>query len=137
MADEVVASFAGPLSSFGFNLSVTNSTPSEVRGFGISGRTARFPVTFDSMGTFSGPATLVSTTGVNTEVVFVRLSEFTTDEIVRFSGIDPDFTGDGSSGVRVFDLEGARFTALFDDGTTAFGEFCVKQDGTLKAVATK
>jgi len=137
MADEVVASFAGPLNSFGFTLSVTNSTPVEVRGFGISGRTARFPTTFDSMGTFSGPATLVSTTGVDTEVVLVRLAGFTTDETIRFTGIDPDFTGDSSSGTRVFDLEGARFVALFADATTAFGEFRVKQDGTLKAVATK
>lgn len=137
MADEVVASFAGPLSSFGFNLSVTNSTPTEVRAFGISARTARFPVVFDSMGTFSGPATLVGVSGVDTEVVMVRLSGFTTGELVRFNGMDPDFTGDTSSGVRVFDLEGARFIVLFADGTTSFGEFHVKQDGTLKAVATK
>ena len=137
MADEVVASFAGPLNSFGFNLTVTNSTPVEVRFFGISGRTARFPTTFDSMGTFSGPATLVSVNGLDTEVVMVQLAGFTAGEAVRFTGIDPDFTGDNSSGARVFDLEGSRFIVLFADATTAFGEFYVKQDPRSRPAASR
>lgn len=137
MAEEVVATIPGPLNSFSFSLSVNNASTVQVRAFGISGRTAKFPVTIDSMGSFSGPATLLGVAGVDTEVVTVRLSGFGPGETIRFSGMDPDFTGDMSSGVRVGDMKGARFIAYFSDGRTGFGEFQPGTDGGMTAVATK
>ncbi|WP_149181995.1 hypothetical protein [Streptomyces sp. TRM49041] len=137
MAQEVVATFAGPLGSFSVNLTINNGSSAQVQSVGISGRTAKFPVTWDSMGSFAGPATLTSTVGVNTEVVIANFSGFAPGEQVSFTGIDPDFTGAPSAGVRVLDLAGARAYALFSDGTTAFGEFEATTAGTLRAVMAK
>jgi hypothetical protein len=137
MAEEVVGTFAGPLNSFSINLRLDNASRSQIRSFGISGRTAKFPVTWDDFGTFAGPATVLSTTGLDTEVVLVRFSGFDPGEQVAFTGIDPDFTGDTSSGVRVLDLSGARAYVLFSDGLTGFGEFEPTDGGTLRAVITK
>jgi len=136
MAEEVVATFSGPLNSFSINLKIENAANVDVRTFGISGRTSKFPVTWDSFGVFSGPATFVIANGLDTEVVLLHFANFNPDETVKFSGIDPDFTGDTSSGVRVLDILGARAYALFADGKSAFGEFVVKDD-TLQAVLTK
>jgi hypothetical protein len=137
MAEEVVATFSGPLSSFSINLTLENASKSAVRSFGISGRTAKFPVTWDTFGAFSGPATVMSTVGLDTEVVYVRFSNFDPGETLKFNGIDPDFTGDASSGVRVLDMSGARTVVQFADGTSAFGEFKATDKGTLQAVMTK
>lgn len=137
MAEEVVATFAGPLDSFSINLTLGNASRSQVRSFGISGRTAKFPVTWDSLGAFSGPATVLSTTGLDSEVALVRFSGFAPGEQVTFRGIDPDFTGDTSAGVRVLDLSGTRALVLFSDGTTGFGEFEPTDEGTLRAVIPK
>ncbi|MFE3323528.1 hypothetical protein [Streptomyces sp. NPDC059176] len=137
MAEEVVATFAGPLNSFSINLTLSNASGSDVRSVGISGRTAKFPVTWDSMGTFAGPATLSSTVGVDTEVVIANFTGFSPGEQVTFSGVDPDFTGSPSAGVRVLDLVGARAYAQFADGTTAFGEFEATTAGTIRAVMSK
>jgi hypothetical protein len=41
MAEEVVATFSGPLDSFSINIAIDNASNSDVREFGISGRTAR------------------------------------------------------------------------------------------------
>ena len=76
MAEEVVATFSGPLDSFSINLTIDNASNSDVREFGISGRTARFPVTWDSFGSLAGPVTATATNGVDTEVVMVHLSNF-------------------------------------------------------------
>ena len=137
MAQEVVATFNGPLNSFSINLTVQNDSSSDVRMFGISGRTAKFPITWDNFGTFAGPATVTSTIGLDTEVVLQRFSNFNQGEQVSFSGIDPDFTGDTSSGVRVLDISGARAVVIFSDGETGFGEFEVNDDGELQAIITK
>ncbi|MFI9080026.1 hypothetical protein ACIGW8_26750 [Streptomyces sioyaensis] len=137
MAEEVVATFAGPLNSFAINLTLNNASSSVVQSVGISGRTAKFPVTWDSMGTFAGPATLTSTVGVDTEVVIANFSGFGPGEQVSFSGIDPDFTGAPSAGVRVLDMAGARAFAQFADGTTAFGEFEATTAGALRAILSK
>ncbi|MCX4823919.1 hypothetical protein OG883_29400 [Streptomyces sp. NBC_01142] len=137
MAEEVVATFAGPLDSFSINLNLGNASSSEVQSVGISGRTAKFPVTWDSMGTFAGPATLASTVGVDTEVVVVNFSGFSPGEQVSFTGIDPDFTGASSAGVRVLDMSGARAFVQFADGTTGFGEFEATTAGALRAVISK
>jgi hypothetical protein len=137
MAEEVVATFNGPLDSFSINLSIDNATNFEVREFGISGRTAKFPVTWDSFGSFTGPATVMSTDGLDTEVLSVRFANFTPGSKVSFDGIDPDFTNDSSSGVRVLDMAGARAVVLFSDGSSGFGEFEAADDSTLRAVITK
>ena len=137
MAEEVVATFSGPLNSFSINLTCENATNSDVRAFGISSRTAKFPTTWDSFGGFSGPATVTSTEGLDTEVVLVRFANFGPGDTVTFSGIDPDFTGDTSSGVRVLDMSGSRAIVLFADGSTGFGEFEATEAGTLRAVITK
>ncbi|MFC5800345.1 hypothetical protein [Streptomyces formicae] len=137
MAEEVVATFDGPLNSFSINLALSNATSSEVQSVGISGRTAKFPVTWDSMGTFGGPATLTSTVGVDTEVVIANFTGFSPGEQVSFTGIDPDFTGAPSAGVRVLDMAGTRAFAQFADGTTGFGEFEATTAGTLRAVISK
>jgi len=60
MAQELVATFSGPLSSFSINLTLDNSSKSLVRAFGLSGRTAKFPTTWDSFGSFSGPTAVPS-----------------------------------------------------------------------------
>jgi len=137
MAEEVVATFSGPLNSFSINLTLENATRSDVRAFGISTRTAKFPMTWDSFGVFSGPATVTSTAGIDTEVVMARFANFGPGDVVTFSGIDPDFTGDSSSGARVLDMSGSRAVVLFADGSTGFGEFDATDDGTLQAVITK
>jgi hypothetical protein len=137
MAEEVVATFAGPLDSFSINLTVDNAANSQVRTFGISGRTAKFPITWDSFGFASGPATVISTDGLDSEVVLVRFANVNSGQQESFNGIDPDFTGDISAGVRVLDISGARIMVLFGDGTTGFGEFETTDEGTLQAVATK
>ena len=137
MAEEVVATFDGPLDSFSINLTVDNATNSQVRTFGISGRTAKFPITWDSFGFASGSATVISTDGLDSEVVLVRFANFNSGQQESFNGIDPDFTGDISAGVRVLDISGARIMVLFGDGTTGFGEFEPTDEGTLQAVATK
>ncbi|MEU6708990.1 hypothetical protein [Streptomyces wuyuanensis] len=137
MAEEVVATFAGPLNSFSINLTLSNSTTSDVAAVGISSRTAKFPVTWDSMGTFGGPATLTSTVGVDTEVVIANFTGFSAGEQVSFTGIDPDFTGAPSAGVRVLDMAGTRAFVQFADGTTGFGEFEATTTGTLRAVISK
>jgi len=137
MAEEIVATFSGPLNSFSINLTLENASKSVVRSFGISGRTAKFPITWDSFGTFSGPAGVTSMVGVDTEVIFIRFSNFDPGEKVKFSGIDPDFTGDTSSGVRVLDMSGSRAIVLFADGSSGFGEFEATDKGTLQAIITK
>ena len=137
MAEEVVATFSGPLNAFSINLTLENASNSAVRAFGISGRTAKFPITWDSFGTFSGPASVTSEVGVDTEVIFLRFSNFDPGDTLNFNGIDPDFTGDISSGVRVLDISGARSVVLFADGSTGFGEFDATDEGTLQAVITK
>lgn len=75
--------------------------------------------------------------GTDTEVVFLRLSNFDPGDTLNFNGIDPDFTGDNSSGVRVPDISGARAVELSADGSTGFGEFEPTDEGTLQAVITK
>ncbi|HLO94056.1 MAG TPA: hypothetical protein VK195_07045 [Burkholderiaceae bacterium] len=137
MAQEMVATFDGPLNSFSINLSLQNASNADIREFGISARTAKFPILFDTFGSFSGPVTLVGVDGVDTEVVTARFANFSPDKSVKFSGIDPDFQGDVSSGVRVGDFIGSRLLVLFADGTTGFGEFQPTNDGKLRAVATK
>ncbi len=137
MAEEVVAIFSGPLNSYSINLTLENASKSVVRAFGISGRTAKFPVTWDSFGTFSGPAAVTSMVGVDTEVVFLRFSNFDPGDTLKFSGIDPDFTGNISSGVRVLDMSGTRAVVLFADGKTGFGEFKATDKGILQAIITK
>lgn len=137
MAEEVVATFSGPLNSFSINLSVENATQSDIRAFGISSRTAKFPMVWDSFGAFSGPATLTSTNGLDTEVVLARFANFGPGDTVAFNGIDPDFTGDASSGVRVLDMSGSRAVVLFADGRSGFGEFQATDTGTVRAVITK
>lgn len=137
MAEELVAEFSGPLDSFSINLTLDNATSTTIRGFGISGRTAKFPVTWDSFGSASGPVNVLSTTGLDSEVVTVRFSNFTGGEQVQFTGIDPDFTGDVASGVRVLDMAGARAMVQFGDGTSAFEEFEPTDEETLQAVLTR
>lgn len=137
MAEEVVASFAGPLNSFGINLSVTNASTLEVRSFGISGHTAKFPVVWDSVGVISGPATVLGTNGTDTEHFLTRFSGFAPGEAVKYTGIDPDFAGDTSSGVRVLDLTGCRAIVMFSNGTTGFGEFHPTDKGTLQAIISR
>ena len=137
MAEEVVATFSGPLDSFSINLTIDNASNSELREFGISGRTAKFPITWDSFGVLTGPAVVTTTDGEDTEVVIVHLANFVPGVQAQFNGIDPDFTGDSSSGVRVLDMEGSRAFALFSDGDSGFGEFEATDDGTLRAVITK
>jgi len=137
MAQELVATFDGPLNSFSINLSLQNASTGDVREVGISTRTAKFPILFDTFGSYSGPATLVGTDGVDTEVVTARFANFAPDKTVKFAGLDPDFQGDVSSGVRVGDLAGTRLLVLFADGSTGFGEFEPTNDGKLRAVATK
>ena len=137
MAQELVATFDGPLDSFSINLNLQNASSGEVREVGVSTRTAKFPILFDTFGSYSGPATLVGTDGVDTEVVTARFANFSPDEAVKFVGMDPDFQGDVSSGVRVGDFAGSRMVVLFADGSTGFGEFQPTNDGKLRAVATK
>lgn len=137
MTDTVIATFEGPLDGFSINLSVLNSTTSDIRVFGISGGTAKFPLVWDSFGAYSGPATLGTTTGVDTEVVMVRFTGFSANETVRFTGIDPDFMNDNVSSVRVLDIMGAKAIALFADGTSAFAVFEPTIDGKLRAVLVK
>jgi len=137
MANQLRASFAAPLDSFSINLTLENQTKCDIVGFGISGRTSKFPITWDSFGVFGGPANVVSTVGVDTEVVFLRFQNFGPGDSVTFSGIDPDFTGDVSSGVRVGDIAGGRIVVLFSDGTTGFGEFVEGGGGILVAEAAK
>jgi hypothetical protein len=137
MAEEVVATFSGLLDSFSTNLTLDNASNSDVREFGISGRTAKFPVTWGSFGVLAGPVTATATDGVDTEVVMVHLSNFGPGVQASFTGIDPDFTGDSSSGVRVLDMEGSRAFVLFSDGSSGFGEFEPTDHGTLRAVITK
>ena len=137
MAEELVATFSGPLNSFSINLTLQNASKADIREFGISARTAKFPITWDTFGSPSGPATITSTTGLDSEVVLVGFANFTPGSTMKFNGIDPDFTGDTSSGVRVLDMAGTRVTALFSDGSTAFGEFEVTDDGMLRATMSK
>lgn len=144
MAEEVVATFDGPLDSFGINLTIENATAaSQVREFGISGRTAKFPVTWESFGVYSvvsGSVMLTDIIGLNTEVLLAKFSAtdgFDPGNAVRFTGIDPDFTGDPVSGVRVLDMAGARAMVIFHDLSSAFGEFEPTDDGRLRAVLTK
>ena len=137
MAEEVVATFAGPLDSFSINLTLDNATNSQVRTFGISGRTAKFPVTWDDFGFPTGPATVISTDGLDSEVVLVRFANFSSGQQESFNGIDPDFTGDVSAGVRILDISGSRALVLFADGTSGFGEFQPTDEGTLQAVISK
>lgn len=137
MAQEVVATFSGPLDSFSINLTLENATRVQIRAFGISARTAKFPITWDSFGVAAGGVVITSTVGLDTEVVMVRFSNFNPGATVSFNGIDPDFTGDISSGVRVLDMLGARAIVMFADGTSGFGEFEVDDNGTLRAIITK
>ena len=137
MAQEVVATFTGPLNSFSINLTIENASKSEIRELGLSGRTAKFPVTWDSLGTLSGPAVLTGTAGLDSEVVLLSFSNFGPGATVKLVGIDPDFTGDSASGVRVLDMAGARVSALFGDGTSGFGEFQATDDGMLRATLAK
>ena len=89
------------------------------------------------VGVLGGPVTATATDGEDTEVVMVHLSNFGPGVQASFTGIDPDFTGDSSSGVRVLDMEGSRAFVLFSDGTSGFGEFEPTDNGTLRAVITK
>jgi hypothetical protein len=74
---------------------------------------------------------------VDTEVVIANFSGFGPGEEVSFTGIDPDFTGDPVTPVRVLDMSGARAFVQFSDNTTAFGEFEATTAGTLRAVISK
>ncbi len=136
MAQEVVATFPGPLSSFSINLQLDNSTKSFIRAVGISSQTAKFPAIWDSFGSPSGPVSVISTNGLDTQVVFLRFSGFAPGEKINFNGIDPDFVGDSSSGVHVGDLAGTRIVVVLPDLTARFGEFEATDSGELRAVVT-
>jgi hypothetical protein len=90
MAEEVVATFSGPLSAVvgpppvaGSELTVHNATSHNIKEFGISGRTAKFPVTWDEFPKPSGgPVGDVTIVGENTEVVMVRFQHFNPTETV-------------------------------------------------------
>lgn len=150
MADEVVATFSGPLNSVvgsapgGSTLTVRNATNENIREFGISGRTAKFPIRWDVFPEPRGSAVgTVAITGVNTEVVMVTFPDFNPGETVEFKDpatsveIDADLARDPISNVKVLDLEGARAVAVLASGATAFGEFEATANGTLRAVLTK
>jgi hypothetical protein len=107
MIDEtVIATFPGPLDSYSIDLTILNNTSGELTSFTLDGQREVDPITWDDMGSFSGPATLEALEGVDTEVVVATFSGFESGEAIGFSGIDPDFTGDPSSGVTVGDLAG-------------------------------
>lgn len=144
MADLVVATFA-PLNATvpAAQLRVQNDSglTLDVDRFGISGRTAKFPVTWDGFAVAADPTqSVVSISGVGDEVVFVTLNNFDAGDFVTFT-VDADFTGDPNppspSVVRVLDISGARAMVVFSDNTTAFGVFEPAVDGSLRAVMLK
>ena len=128
------ATIAGPLDFSQINLTIENTGGADIVSFGISGRTAKFPITWDNFGTFSGPATLDSTVGVDTEVVIHEFSNFGPGDSVSFNVIDADFTGAPSSAVRVGDIAGSQAMMKLSDGTTLFGEFRPNGSGSLHVV---
>ncbi|WP_163835285.1 hypothetical protein [Spartinivicinus ruber] len=134
---EVIAKFPNALDSYAIDLQIENMSNFHIRSFGLSSLTARFPVTWDSVGSFNGPATLVKTTGLDTNVVFFKFSGFSNGETVKFKGMDPDFTGDISSGVHNIDIEGSTAIVQLSNGETLFGKFEVDHKGDLTAILTK
>ncbi|MBM3242384.1 hypothetical protein FJZ31_39495 [Candidatus Poribacteria bacterium] len=85
-------SHPGPLDSYSINLTIVNNTEKPLRAFVLSGKRHPFePLIWDNIGAFSGPATLTSVTGEDTEVVVFKFSGFEPGESVSFSGMDPDF----------------------------------------------
>jgi hypothetical protein len=152
MANEVVATFAAPLnrnlngSAFANSLTIANAANATLDSFGISGRTARFPVTwsrFDGFVANPGSAVaLQNTVGVGSEVVHVTFAGFDPTESASFTQIDADFTNEPQppdSVVEVLDLEGARAVAILVGGASATGEFevaIVGGNAVLRAVLT-
>ncbi len=107
-AESVTATFPGPLDSFSINLTIVNGSSESIVSFVLDGQRETDAITWDSMGSFSGPATLEMLNGEDTEVVVAIFSGFDPGEAVSFTGIDPDFTGDPSSGVTIGDIAGLR-----------------------------
>ena len=105
---QILAGFPGPLDSYSINLMIINNTNQPIWLFTLNGRYAHHgPLIWDSMGTFAGPATLRHLKGVDTQSVMAVFSGFDPGETVTFTGIDPDFIGDPSSGVRVGEIAGS------------------------------
>lgn len=130
---KVTAIFSKPMNSTANKITIVNKTNRDIRGFGLSGRVTKYPITWDSFGGASGPVTVTSTKGVDTNDVYIKFSGFDPGEKVSF-GLDADFTGDKSSGVRVRDLRGVRAIAQLDNGKFLFGEFKKDSHGNLSAV---
>ena len=63
MTEKVIASFPGYLLSTSVNLSIENATSWEIVGFGLSARTSKFPIVWDTVGYFSGGADVIKTEG--------------------------------------------------------------------------
>lgn len=133
----VMATISGPLSSTDVVLTIENDGSEDVAAFGISGRTSRFPVTWDNFSGFSslptGSATRTNTVGVDSEVVLVEFSGFIPGESVVFDRIEGDFTGDPNSGVRVGDIAGSQAMVRLSNGITFTGEFRPDGNGSLVA----
>jgi hypothetical protein len=129
---KVIAIFSKPMNSIASKITILNKTNKDIRGFGLSGRATKYPITWDTFGGVTGPVTVTSTNGVDTNDVYVKFNGFDPGEKVSF-GLDADFTGDNSSSVRVRDLKGAKAIAQLDNGKFLFGEFKKDSKGNLSA----
>ncbi|MGD9546848.1 MAG: hypothetical protein AB7V45_04770 [Candidatus Krumholzibacteriia bacterium] len=115
--------FPGPATSFAINLTIVNNAPVDIDAWGIDGASANDGhIIWDTFGAFSGPATLTSTTGIDTERVIAFFSGFSPGESVTFSGIDPDILGNPSFGVTVGGIANSR-TGARGHGQTFYSTF--------------
>ena len=133
--------FEGFADSYARKCIFSNETGTLATIIGLSSRTAQFPVTWSNFGQIEGAddsntPSLEKMDGKDTEVIQFYFSYFFSGSKVIFNGIDPDFTGDTNSGVKVEALVGSRVTVFFQDGYQGFGEFQIS-DGKLQAVVTR
>ncbi len=108
----LVGGFPGSLESFAIDLAFVNNTTATIDQLIVSGRRAN--VVWDSFGTQEVTGVTASLDGEDTDTVRIRLGGFGPGKTLSFIGIDPDLTGEPSSGVTVGGLD-----RVFVSGTTA------------------
>jgi len=131
----LVGSTSGPDSSYSINFDFGNTGPTSIQSLSIDGSTAAVgTVVWDSIGSIGGTANVSSSSGEDTSIMSFLFSSFGVGDTFSLGGIDPDLSGDASSGVTIGDLIGTTISAMFSDQSTVIGTF-VDDPGRDKGLA--
>lgn len=127
----VSGNFAGPASTFGIDLLLSNDGPGSILSLVLDGSTGdAFPILWDSVGTPGGTAVVNTTAGVDTQIVTWTFAAFGVGDTFNLTGMDPD-ADPGPSGVTADELAGVTLTATYSDNSIFSGVFMSDPTGRL------